>query len=95
MGVDNVYYNGNRAAGFVKADGLAKLGIEKVPPFVTRGVVLDMTAYFGAGPVKEGTAFNKKEIDEQAAKQGIEIKKGDVVLFHTGLQALVNPVAIR
>ncbi|MEP6558180.1 MAG: cyclase family protein [Burkholderiales bacterium] len=88
LGVDNVYYNCNKAADFAKADGLTKLGIEKVPPFVTRGVVLDMTAYFGADPVKEGTAFNKREIDEQAAKQGVEIRKGDVVLFHTGWQAL-------
>ena len=88
LGVDNVYYNCNKAADFAKADGLTKLGIEKVPPFVTRGVVLDMTAYFGTDMVKEGTPFNKKEIDEQAKKQGIEIKKGDVVLFHTGWQAL-------
>jgi len=38
--------------------------------------------------VPEGTAFNRKEIDEQARRQGIEIRKGDVVLFHTGWQAL-------
>ncbi len=88
LGVDNVYYNCNKAADFAKADGLTKLGIEKVPPFVTRGVVLDMAGYFNTDMVKEGTAFNKKEIDEQAAKQGIEIKKGDVVLFHTGWQTL-------
>lgn len=40
--------------------------------------------------VKEGTAFNRKEIDEQAKRQGLEIKKGDVVLFHTGWQALAG-----
>ncbi len=88
LGIDNVYYNCNKSKDFAKADGLTKLGIENVPPFVTRGVVLDMVGYFGGDMVKEGTAFNKKEIDEQAAKQGIEIKKGDVVLFHTGWQAL-------
>ena len=88
IGIDNVYYNCNKNSEFVQADGLKKLGIEKVPPFVTRGIVLDMTAYFGTPMVKEGTAFNRKEIDEQAQKQGITIKKGDVVLFHTGWQAL-------
>ena len=40
IGVDNVYYNCNKAADFAAADGLKKLGIEKVPAFVTRGVVL-------------------------------------------------------
>ena len=88
LGIDNVYYNCNKNSDFVKADGLKKLGVEKIPPFVTRGIVLDMTAYYGTPMVNEGTAFNRKEIDEQAKRQGIEIKKGDVVLFHTGWQAL-------
>ena len=41
--------------------------------------VLDMAAHFGVDVVKEGTAFNRNEIDEAAKKQGIEIRKGDVV----------------
>lgn len=84
FGIDNVYYNCNRSRDFAKIDGLTKLGVEKIPPFVTRGVVLDMAGYYGTDIVKEGTAFNRKEIDGQAERQGIEIRKGDVVLFHTG-----------
>lgn len=90
IGIDNVYYNCNRNSEFVQANGLTKLGIEKLPGIVTRGVVLDMTAYFGKNPVPEGTAFNRKEIEEQARRQGIEIRKGDVVLFHTGWLSLVG-----
>ena len=45
-----------------------------------------MTAVIGKNPVPAGTPFNKKEIDDALAKQGIQIKKGDVVLFHTGWQ---------
>jgi len=90
IGVDNVYYNCNKAADFAAADGLKKLGIEKVPALVTRGVVLDMTAVTGQNPVPAGTPFNKKEIDDALAKQGIEIKKGDVVLFHTGWQEMAT-----
>ena len=90
IGIDNVYYNCNRNSEFVQANGLKKLGIEKLPPFVTRGVVLDMTAVFGGPIVKEGSAFNRSEIDEAAKRQGIEIRKGDVVLFHTGWQDLVG-----
>ncbi len=84
LGIDNVYYNCNKSADFAKANGLTKLGIEKMPPLVARGVVLDMTAVTGKDPVPEGTAFNKKEIDAALEKQGIQIQKGDVVLFHTG-----------
>ena len=88
IGIDGVYYNCFKGADFAQADGLKKLGVEKLPPIVTRGVVLDMVAYTGKNPVPEGTAFNKKEIDEQSQRQGIEIRKGDVVLFHTGWQDL-------
>lgn len=90
IGVDNVYYNCNKNSEFVQANGLTKLGIEKLPGIVTRGVVLDMTAYYGKNPVPEGTAFNRKEIEEQAKKQGVEIRKGDVVLFYTGWLSLVG-----
>lgn len=90
LGIDNVYYNCNKAADFAKANGLTKLGVEKIPPLVARGIVLDMTAVAGKNPVPEGTAFNKKEIDAALEKQGIQIQKGDVVLFHTGWMSLVG-----
>jgi kynurenine formamidase len=90
IGVDNIYYNCNKNSEFVQANGLTKLGIEKVPNFVTRGVLLDMAAHLGQDVVPEGTAFNRKEIDEVAAKQGVEIRKGDVVIFHTGWLSLVG-----
>jgi len=90
IGVDHVYYNCNKGVEFAAADGLKKLGIEKLPPFVTRGVVLDMTAVIGKTPVPAGTPINKKEIDDALAKQGIQIRKGDVVLLHTGWQDMAT-----
>ncbi|MGY2936509.1 kynurenine formamidase [Bradyrhizobium sp. GM6.1] len=90
LGVEHVYYNGNKLADFADPTGLKKLGIEKVPPIVTRGVLLDMAAYYNADIVQEGTAFNVKEIDEVAKKQGVEIRQGDVVIFHTGWLSLIG-----
>src|SRR5262245_26839260 len=66
VGVEHVYYNGNKLLDFADPTGLKKLGIEKLPPMVTRGVLLDMAAHFGTDVVKEGTAFNVKEIEEAA-----------------------------
>jgi kynurenine formamidase len=57
---------------------------------VARGVMLDMAAYYKTDVVKEGTAFNAKEIEEAAKAQGVEIREGDVVLFHTGWLSLVG-----
>jgi kynurenine formamidase len=91
LGIDGVYYNCNKGADFAKPDGLQKLGIEKVPPIATRAVLLDMTSYFNANPVKEGTPFNRLEIEGAMKQQGIKtIEKGDVVLFYTGWSQLIG-----
>jgi kynurenine formamidase len=90
LGIEHVYYNGNKLADFADPTGLKKLGIDKVPPMVTRGVLLDMAAHYNTDVVKEGTAFNVKEIEEAAKKQGVEIRQGDVVIFHTGWLSLIG-----
>lgn len=90
-GIDHVYFNCSKAADFVGADGLKKFGIENVPAIATRGVLLDMAAYFTTDMVKEGTAFNTSEIQGAMKRQGIKsIDKGDVVLFYTGWQKLIG-----
>jgi kynurenine formamidase len=90
IGIDHMYYNCNKGTDFAAADGLKKLGLEKLPPMVARGVVLDMTAVLGKDPLPAGTAFNRAEIEAAEKKQGIQVKKGDVVLFHTGWQPLAD-----
>jgi kynurenine formamidase len=91
IGVDNLYYNCNRAVDFALTDGLKKLGVENVPPIATRGVVLDMAGYFNTDIVKEGTAFNRTEIEGAMKRQGIaSIEKGDVILFYTGWLKLIG-----
>ncbi|MEO5845483.1 MAG: cyclase family protein [Caldimonas sp.] len=90
IGVGDRYYNGNKWGEFAEMGGLKKLGIEKIPPIVARGVLLDMAGFLGVDVVKEGTAFNRAEIDGAARKQGIEIRQGDVVIFHTGWLSLID-----
>ena len=91
LGIDNLYFNCNKAADFAMPDGLKKLGIENVPAIATRGVLLDMVGYFGTDPVKEGTPFNRAEIEGAMKRQGItSIEKGDVVLFYTGWLKLLG-----
>lgn len=84
MGINHVYYNGHKASDFVTTKGLTALSIEKLPPIVGRGVLLDMTRQFDQNPLPEGTVFNEAEIKAQASAQGVTIGKGDIVLFHTG-----------
>ncbi len=95
IGVGDRYYNGFKWGEFATIGGLKKLGADKVPPMVARGVMLDMAAYLGVDVVKEGTAFNKAEIDGAAAKQGVTINQGDVVIFHTGWLSLIDKEPAR
>ncbi|MBI1339220.1 cyclase family protein [bacterium] len=81
LGVDNHAYNG------VTAEELSKsfaLHTADIPPFVTRGVLIDMARHFEVEALSAGQAFNEAEIKAAAAAQGVKIRKGDVVLFHTG-----------
>lgn len=90
LGIGHVYYNGFDGREFAKADGLTKLGIEKIPPLVARGVVLDMAAHYGQQIVAEGTAYTADDIRAAAAAQGVELREGDVVLFHSGWLNLLD-----
>ncbi|MEM7001034.1 MAG: cyclase family protein [Pseudomonadota bacterium] len=84
MGINHTYYNGNHASEFVTPKGLTKLSIDRLPPIVSRGVLLDMTRVLRRDPLPAGTAINSAEIKRAAKAAGIQIEKGDVVLLHTG-----------
>ncbi|MGO1120721.1 cyclase family protein [Rhodovibrionaceae bacterium A322] len=90
IGIKHTYYNGHVDTDFAKADGLKKLGLEKLPPIVTRGVMLDMAKFYGQDIVKEGTPYTKEDIQAAAKQQGVEIRKGDVVLFHSNWLELLD-----
>ena len=88
MGIGHRYYNGLRAQDFVTPSGVADLGTEKIPPIATRGVLLDMAALLGVPTVPEGTAYNRAEIEAAVARQKTPIRRGDVVIFHSGWHAV-------
>ncbi len=84
LGYEGMYYNCNDAKDFANISGLTKLGIEKVPPLVARGIVLDMAGHFGKSHLEAGFHFSVDDVKAVAKKQKTPIEKGDVVLFHTG-----------
>jgi len=79
LGIDNVYFNCNRAADFAMADGLTKLGIENVPAVATRGVVLFHTGWL--------RLLGKDNGRFGSAGPGLGIDGA--------VQAIVNRIAIR
>ena len=83
-GPDGTFYNCNKGKDFALIDGLSKLGIETVPPLVSRGIILDMANHFGVDFLEAGQSFTVEDVKAVEKKQGTPVKKGDVVIFHTG-----------
>jgi kynurenine formamidase len=77
-------YNGLSAAEIVTDRGLAKLGIEHLPPLITRGVLLDLAGLDGGAHLAPGRVVTPDELARAAEGAGVAIEAGDVVLIRTG-----------
>jgi kynurenine formamidase len=84
LGINNVFYNGNRAQDFIHTTGVTKLGIEGIPPMVTRGVLVDMTRARNKPILNEGEIITADDLRNAMRDQGVDVRQGDVVLIHTG-----------
>jgi kynurenine formamidase len=78
------FYNGWTAKDVVEASGLNRFGMEGVPPIVTRGVLLDIAAVKGSERLAKGYVITPEDIQGAMRREGIEVRPGDAVLFHTG-----------
>lgn len=84
LGENGRYYNCLDEKEISAITGLTKLGTHAVPPLVGRGVVLDMAAQAGVEVMEAGQSFGSAEIKAAAEAQGVELREGDIILFHTG-----------
>jgi len=90
---ENKIYNGHGAETFSPSSGAAKCGIEKTGGFAARGVVLDLAGHLGVEWLEPGTAISGDDLEACRAAQGVEIRRGDAVLVHTGWLRLFTNLA--
>ena len=64
--------------------GLINLGIEQMPPLITRGVCLDVSGLDGSGYLGVGRAVTADDLQGCCEAQGVGLKAGDAVLVNTG-----------
>lgn len=82
--IDDKMWNGYDAR-LVDSNGAQKNGIEKVKDrMVGRGVLLDVARFHGVDSLRDGDAILPEDLDATAAKQGVEIRRGDFVIVRTG-----------
>jgi kynurenine formamidase len=87
-GNDLVFYNEFTEKDVYGAKGLLHLGVEKMKPFFTRGVLVDVKRYVNNGAtLSPGQEVTMRMVSETLAAQGMseqDITEGDAVLFVTG-----------
>ncbi len=84
LGEDGLYYNCVDEKEFAALNGLKKFGVHNIPPLIGRGVMIDMAKHFGKPFLEAGHAISTDDVKAAAQAQGVVIREGDVVLFHTG-----------
>ncbi|HEV2187741.1 MAG TPA: cyclase family protein [Stellaceae bacterium] len=77
-------YNGLNAAEVVTDWGLELLGIEHIPPMITRGIMLDVSGFDGGHFLNPGRVVTPDDLARAADNAGLAIEPGDVVLIRTG-----------
>jgi len=76
-------YNGHASTEITSTRGAKKCGVDKLPPIVTRGILLDVAKRHGS-PLPNGYSIGIEELKETVELAGIELKSGDAALIRTG-----------
>ncbi len=64
--------------------GSHELGVDRYGPIVSRGVLLDVAAVHGVDHFDTGYAITGADLDAAAARAGVRVEPGDIVLVRTG-----------
>ncbi len=88
IGIGDYAYGGRRWSDIISADGLTDLGIENVPPLVSRGVLLDVAALHGVERLGAEYAITADDLQRASERAEVTVGPGDILFIHTGWGAL-------
>jgi kynurenine formamidase len=75
---DGRTYNGHPIADIAGPHGTTRLGADRLPQIVTRGVLVDVASRRGVTRLDAGDVITPGDVT------GIDVRPGDAVMFHTG-----------
>lgn len=84
VGSDDHWYGGGNVAEHLTDKGPKVGDAEKMPPFFTRGVLLDAPGYRGVEALPAGAPIDAAEMQAIARWEDVEVRRWDVVLIRTG-----------
>ena len=85
IGPEARWYGGSTADQHLGDFGPTRGDGSKLPPILTRGVLLDVPAYRGLDALPKGEPVSAAELQAVAGAQGVSVERWDVVLVRTGL----------
>lgn len=84
IGEDDHWFGGGNAREHLGDRGPTVGDGSKLPPFIRRGVLLDVPGYLGVDALDSHQCVDVDQLKAVAAHQGTDIRRGDVVLIRTG-----------
>ena len=85
VGYDHLLYNGI-SMDTVDEAGAHELGIERVGPVATRGILLDIARLHGVDFFDDNHPIGAEDLDRAAAMAGLTVQAGDAICVRTGHQ---------
>ncbi len=91
---DDTLYNGFPGSGTRSTTGATRCGIDKMGPIAGRGVLLDVAGLCGQ-PLADGVSIGAADLERAAARAGVRVGKGDIVLIRTGWAERNGPISFN
>ena len=87
FGLNGRVWNGFEADEHLGDQGWKKAGVEKYPPIIARGVLIDVAGYKGVSTLPDSYSITPDDLRGALARQKTSVQPGDVVLLRTGRMA--------
>lgn len=88
FGLHGEIFNGFKADQHLGDQGWKKGGVEEFPPIVARGVLIDVAGLKGVPVLPKSYSITPADLQEALRRQGVTLRRGDVVLIRTGRMTL-------
>ncbi len=88
VGDDMHWYGGGKADDHLTDFGPTYGDAAKMPPFFTRGILIDAPGYRGIPCLPKGSPIDAAEMQAICEAQGVTVRPWDVVLIRTGYMGL-------
>jgi len=92
VGDDMHWFGGGKADEHLSDFGPLHLDASAMPPFFTRGVLIDAAGFRGVDCLARGSPIDVAEMDAICAAQGVTVEPWDVVVIRTGYAGLYPDV---